>query len=144
MELQITAYLSAKTDHWLEEYSTRCGLNRAEVVRLLVTRERRVKWLKWAVEQVDQPPTLRPKKNENSRTGARPQAVGYIDAAARNWLDRYAAELTLFRSDVVRLLLEREKQVQWIKWATGVDDPARSKAKPLRSRARPLPYSRNV
>lgn len=49
MRSQITAYLHADTKAWLRTYAKGCRLKESEVVRLLVEREEKARWLKWAL-----------------------------------------------------------------------------------------------
>ena len=53
MRTQITAYLNPKTKLWLRKYAADCRLGESEVVRLLVQREERIGWLKWAQSAPD-------------------------------------------------------------------------------------------
>ena len=53
MRTQITAYLHGDTKIWLRKYAEECGLGESEVVRLLIEREQRVRWLRWALSARD-------------------------------------------------------------------------------------------
>jgi len=53
MRTQITAYLHADTKPWLQKYARECGLGESEVVRLLLEREKQVRWLRWALSALD-------------------------------------------------------------------------------------------
>jgi len=53
MRPQITVYLPARTKKWLIAYAAELGLHRTDVVRCLLERERRVGWLRWAVQVAD-------------------------------------------------------------------------------------------
>jgi hypothetical protein len=69
----------------------------------------------------------------------RTQITAYLHADTKPWLRKYADECGLKESEVVRLLLEREKQVRWLRWALIVDDPARGSALSLPRRKDRLP-----
>lgn len=132
MDVQITSYVDASTKKWLRAYALKCGLKASEVVKLLVVRERKGKWLASTKKQRDvaeSAPTTRRRSTRHS--GVRPQAVGYVDPRDREWLDRYAKKLSLNRSDAVRLLLERERRVKWLLWSLAVPDTDRGAPKKL-------------
>jgi hypothetical protein len=74
----------------------------------------------------------------------RPQITAYLYSDTKKWLVSYAAECGLHRSEVVRLLLERERQVRWLKWALETRDPAQAVSKPLPMRRRSLPGRWNI
>lgn len=63
----------------------------------------------------------------------RRQVTVYLKTAQADWLADDASELGLDRSEVVRLLIEREREVGWLRWARCVPDPDMGKPKPLRS-----------
>lgn len=54
----------------------------------------------------------------------RPQITAYLHLDTKDWLDKYASALRLPKSEIVRLLIERERQVRWLKWALPIPDPA--------------------
>jgi hypothetical protein len=45
---QVTAYLSLSTRKWLDGYAKKFGLEKSEAVRILIERERRIRWLETA------------------------------------------------------------------------------------------------
>ena len=54
MRQQVTVYLkSQETSAWLADYAKDLGLDRSEVVRLLIERERKVGWLRWSLSARD-------------------------------------------------------------------------------------------
>lgn len=61
----------------------------------------------------------------------RPQITTYLHHETERWLGRYSKELGLKRSEVVKLLVERERQVHWLRWTRGVPDPSMGPAKAL-------------
>jgi hypothetical protein len=69
----------------------------------------------------------------------RTQITAYLHGDTKTWLQTYAGERGLAESEVVRLLIEREQQVHWLKWAMSVVDPAQGSALPLRRRQNHLP-----
>jgi len=69
----------------------------------------------------------------------RPQVTVYLSAETKRWLVAYAARLGLPRTDMVRCLLERERQVRWLEWALQIPDPGQSVGKPLPRRSDRLP-----
>ncbi len=60
----------------------------------------------------------------------RRQITVHLDAETKEWLSEYAASLKLKESEVLRCLLTRERQVQWLKWAMDQPDPSQSKTGP--------------
>ena len=60
---QVTAYLSQTTRKWLDGYAKKFGLEKSETVRILIEREKRVRWLEAAfdlpVTNLPAPPLLR-------------------------------------------------------------------------------------
>jgi antitoxin component of RelBE/YafQ-DinJ toxin-antitoxin module len=62
----------------------------------------------------------------------RPQITAYLHADTKAWLTKYAAQLGLQKSEVVRFLLEREAKVRWLKWARSVPDPAQGRSATLK------------
>ena len=69
----------------------------------------------------------------------RPQITTYLHPDTKKWLINYADRCHLHRSEVVRLLLERERQVMWLLWALNTPDAAQGASKMLRRRRDPLP-----
>ena len=69
----------------------------------------------------------------------RTQITAYLHADTKPWLQKYADDCRLNESEVVRLLLEREQQVCWLKWALSARDPAQGSASPLPRRKDKLP-----
>jgi hypothetical protein len=69
----------------------------------------------------------------------RPQVTAYLPRKTKEWLVAYAAKLGLHRTDVVRCLLERERQVQWLQWAMQIPDPGKAACNPLPRRSDRLP-----
>jgi hypothetical protein len=61
----------------------------------------------------------------------RTQITAYLHADTKPWLRKYANECGLNESEVVRLLVEREQQVRWLKWALSIRDPAQGPAAQL-------------
>jgi hypothetical protein len=47
---QVTAYVSLSQRKWLDDYVRQFGLDRSEAVRMLIERERRVRWLEAAFD----------------------------------------------------------------------------------------------
>ena len=64
----------------------------------------------------------------------RTQITAYLHADTKPWLRKYADECGLKESEVVRLLVEREQQVHWLRWALSARDPAQGPASPLSPR----------
>jgi hypothetical protein len=69
----------------------------------------------------------------------RPQITAYLHADTKAWLAKYAAQLGLPKSEVVRLLVEREEQIRWLTWALSAPDPAKGRAAALKKRKDRLP-----
>jgi len=69
----------------------------------------------------------------------RPQITAYLHPDTKAWLAKYAAELRLPKSEVVRLLVEREEQVRWLTWALSAPDPAKASPAAMRRRKDRLP-----
>jgi hypothetical protein len=69
----------------------------------------------------------------------RPQITAYLHADTKPWLKKYAKECGLNESEVVRLLLEREQQVGWLKWALLACDPAQRPTSSMPRRKDKLP-----
>ena len=69
----------------------------------------------------------------------RTQITAYLHADTKPWLQNYADKCGLNESEVVRLLLEREQQVCWLRWALSVRDPAKGSTSPLPPRNDKLP-----
>lgn len=62
----------------------------------------------------------------------RRQATVYFKSAdTSDWLAEYAGELGLDRSEVLRLLIERERVVGWLRWSRSVPDPEMGRPDPL-------------
>ena len=138
--VQITAYLHPDTEQWVTEYARTHGIGLSDLVRLLLQRERRINWLRWAMRP--QRARLRHIRRDQSSGGevrVRPQAVAYVDGDLKRWLVKYAAEQGCHLTDVVRLVVQREQEVKWVAWAFNTDDPARRPAAPLRHRKSVLP-----
>ena len=53
----------------------------------------------------------------------RPQITAYINEGTRDWVRKYAEELGLKESEVVRLLIERERKIRWLSWSLQQPDP---------------------
>jgi hypothetical protein len=62
----------------------------------------------------------------------RPQITAYLYPDTKKWLISYSASCGLHRSEIVRLVLERERQIQWLKWALKTPDPRQGSSKMLR------------
>ena len=73
----------------------------------------------------------------------RPQITAYLHLETKQWLEQYAAKLKLPKSEVVRLLVEREQQVGWLKWALETPDPAMGPSSPMPKRSDKLPVGWN-
>jgi len=69
----------------------------------------------------------------------RPQITSYLHPDTKKWLTAYAKKFGMDRSEVVRVLLEREKQVRWLQWALATADPAMSDATKMKRRRDRLP-----
>jgi hypothetical protein len=69
----------------------------------------------------------------------RSQTTVYLHSDTKEWLTAYAREFRLAESEVIRLLLEREQQIGWLRWALGVSDPAQPDHTQMRPRADGLP-----
>jgi hypothetical protein len=52
----------------------------------------------------------------------RPQITTYLSSETKVWLTRYAAQFGLRESEVVRLLVERERHIGWLKRVISVPD----------------------
>jgi len=61
----------------------------------------------------------------------RTQITAYLYADTKSWLRKYAKECGLKQSEIVRVLVEREVEVRWLKWALSVRDPAQGPTGPL-------------
>ncbi len=106
MRPQVTTYLRPKTVQWLTSYAKHLRLPRTDIIRALIERERRVGGLKRArLERL------------KLSGGARPQITTYLELSTKKWLIRYAEQLDFPRSDIVRAVIEREQQLQWLEWA---------------------------
>lgn len=44
----------------------------------------------------------------------RPQVTAYLDRAQKQWLADYSNALGIRQSELVRILVERERQVRWL------------------------------
>ena len=53
----------------------------------------------------------------------RTQITAYLSEETKVWLQRYARGLGLKESEVVRLLIERERRIQWLSWSLDQPDP---------------------
>jgi hypothetical protein len=53
MRTQMTVYLYADSKKWLKGYSRKCRLKESEIVRILLEREQRIRWLQWALQTPD-------------------------------------------------------------------------------------------
>jgi hypothetical protein len=73
----------------------------------------------------------------------RPQITAYLQLDTKKWLTKYAERLRLPSSDVVRLLVERERQVRWLEWARSVPDPGMAPSGGLPRRKDRLPKPRS-
>jgi hypothetical protein len=69
----------------------------------------------------------------------RPQITAYLYRDTKAWLRGYAREFGFNQSEVVRILLEREQQVGWLRWALSMLDPAQGTAASLPTRKDKLP-----
>lgn len=69
----------------------------------------------------------------------RPQITAYLHADTKVWLAKYAADLRLPKSEIVRLLIEREEQVRWLIWALSAPDPAKASSLAMKRRKARLP-----
>jgi len=54
----------------------------------------------------------------------RPQITTYFHPDTKVWLTEYAREMGLKESEVVRLLVERERNIGWLKTAISAPDTA--------------------
>jgi len=72
----------------------------------------------------------------------RPQITTYLHKETTKWLTRYSKELRLKKSEIVKLLVERERQIHWLRWMRGVPDPYMGLAKPLPKPLRRIPRRR--
>ena len=70
---QVTAYLSRTTRKWLDGYAKKFGLEKSEAVRILIERERRIRWLETAFDHPlpDEPTTPFLSKGRLARAGNR-------------------------------------------------------------------------
>jgi hypothetical protein len=50
-----------------------------------------------------------------------PKVTTYIDPVTNEWLNRYADSLGIKRSELVRILIQRERRNHWLERA--MDDP---------------------
>lgn len=55
-------------------------------------------------------------------SATRPQVTAHIDADTREWLGRYAKKLKLNPSELVRLLIQRERRTRWIEKSLSLSD----------------------
>ncbi len=58
----------------------------------------------------------------------RTQITVYLSQDAKQWLAEYAAQMNLKESEVVKCLIERERQVKWLQWALQQSDPEQGDA----------------
>jgi hypothetical protein len=65
---------------------------------------------------------------QNQEKAMRPQTTVYIDKKTRKWLTGYAAKLGLRSSEVVRFLIRRETEIEWLAWAIQQPDPKQPKS----------------
>ena len=75
---QVTAYLSQATRKWLDGYAKKFGLEKSEAVRILIEREKRIRWLEVAFDlpATDLPTEPLRAKGGLVRRGNRPSKVG--------------------------------------------------------------------
>jgi hypothetical protein len=72
---QVTAYVSLSLRKWLDDYVRQFGLDRSEAVRMLIERERRVRWLEAAF--------YLPTDDLHSKSSARKVRVGRRNKGSR-------------------------------------------------------------
>ena len=64
----------------------------------------------------------------------RTQITVYLDEQTKKWLAKYARQTHLKESEVVRFLIQREREVGWLQWAIQQRDPAqRGSSKTLKA-----------
>ena len=54
----------------------------------------------------------------------RSQITVYLDEQTKKWLSGYARKAHFKESEVVRFLIEREREIGWLDWAIKHPDPA--------------------
>jgi hypothetical protein len=69
----------------------------------------------------------------------RTQITAYLPADTKRWLRKYARECGQKESEVVRSLVERERQIKWLRWAQLQLDPAQGRTFPLAAPKNNLP-----
>jgi hypothetical protein len=65
---------------------------------------------------------IRKRTNNALKKDLRPQITAHIDRETRDWLDRYAKSFKLSASELLRLLIRRERKVGWLKSAFSLPD----------------------
>ncbi len=53
----------------------------------------------------------------------RTQITVYLDSITKEWLAEYARKTCLRESEIVRLLVRREREIEWLSWALQQPDP---------------------
>jgi len=61
---------------------------------------------------------------------ARPQVTVYLDPETKDWLTKYGSSLHTKESEVLRLLVERERRIGWLRWALHQKDPSQPSDSP--------------
>lgn len=69
----------------------------------------------------------------------RPQVAVYLHRDTKKWLAAYAKRLDMTQSEVARMLIEREQQIGWLKWALSAPDPAQGNHPQLKRPRNRLP-----
>jgi hypothetical protein len=62
--------------------------------------------------------------------GKRPQVTVYLDPETKDWLTKYGSSLHTKESEVLRLLVERERRIEWLRWALHQKDPSQPSDSP--------------
>jgi hypothetical protein len=62
--------------------------------------------------------------------GKRPQVTVYLDPETKDWLTKYGSTLHTKESEVLRLLVERERRIEWLRWALHQKDPSQPSDSP--------------
>ena len=73
----------------------------------------------------------------------RAQITAYLHPETKAWLRKYARQNRLKESEIVRILVEREQEIEWFAWAKNADDPARGVSAPMPKKANRLPPRAN-
>lgn len=60
----------------------------------------------------------------------RKQITGHLDSETKEWFSEYASSMHMADSEAIRLLIERERRVGWLRWALNQKDPEQNGESP--------------